>query len=95
MTNAKKRNATNTRNGNSRWSVYYDRRLRELYAQSDLTVADIAEMLGRPKTAIYQRARILGVRRYSAQTKPKRAVSKETPPAVKKRRSWLGWLLGA
>ena len=95
MTNAKKRNATETRNGNSRWTAYYDRRLRELYAQSDLTVAEIAEKLGRPKAAIYQRAQVLGVRRYSAQTKPKRAVTKETPPAAKKRRSWLDWLLGA
>lgn len=95
MTNAKKKTYIKTPKGNSRWTAYYDRRLRELYTQSDLTVAEIAEKLGRPKAAVYQRAQILGVRRYSGQTKPKRAVKKETPPAPKKRRSWLDWLLGA
>lgn len=94
MTNAKS-NTTKTRKSGAKWTPYYDRRLKELYRQSDLTVAEIAEKLGRPKTAVYKRAQVLGVRRYSAQTKPKRAVTKETPPAAKKRRSWLDWLLGA
>lgn len=96
MTNATKHHTkAKTRKGCTKWTPYYDRRLKELYRQGDLTVDEIAEKLGRSRMAVYHRAQVIGARRYNVPPRPKPAVNKQPQPVVKKRRSWLDWLLGA